>query len=90
MYLIDTVNTHNPSLIVLRDLGFEITIEPDEECETELGIWKASKGTAIFKASDPLSLLGLVCLWQHKGDNWKNVNGENLYQEIIDEVYGDE
>ncbi len=39
-------------------------------------------------ASNPLTLLGLVAVWEHRGDAWqKKPSEENLYDKIMEEAF---
>ena len=85
----DAPNTYNPALIVLVDLGFKISILPDEENEDKLGLWCAQKDNVELIADDPLSLLGLAALWKKRGDKWRRKEDKNYYQDIIAKTYPD-
>ncbi len=93
----DAANTHNPALITLKEKGYELGIEPPETEEgeaelsqLEMGLWWAKKQGHEFYADEPLSLLGLVSIWEHRGDNWINENDVNMKNKLLTEVYGDE
>ena len=50
------MNTHNPALITLSELGCSVSILPSD-VEGELGFWRAEIDDAEFVADDPLALL---------------------------------
>jgi hypothetical protein len=88
MRLVDTGNINNPSLIVLEEIGCEISISPSDE-ENDLGFWVAKIDGHEFVAGDPLALLGLVTLWKYRGVNWRRPGDEDIYGRVIDETFGD-
>ena len=69
--LVASGNTHNPSLIVLRQKGYELWLEKDEKGS----LWCAKKEDQSFLAYTGPELLGLVVLWEHLGKNWNQQNG---------------
>ncbi|MBN1428571.1 MAG: hypothetical protein JXB07_09300 [Anaerolineae bacterium] len=87
--LVDAANTHNPALIVLKEQGFELTLIPDEEDEFELGLWCAKKENVELLADDPLSLLGLAAILQHRGIEWRKDGDENARAAVVEATYGD-
>jgi hypothetical protein len=83
MKLAEAMNTYSPALLVLHQLGFQLTVERPRENQ-KWRTWVARKDDRTFFASDPLVLLGLVSLWQHRGDSWQMKEGENaLYDKLI-------
>ena len=81
--LADAMNTYSPALQVISGRGYQITFSPAEHGE---GDWEASAGDRVFCATDPLRLLGLIALWESRGDNWGRRQDEgNLYRELIDQ-----
>lgn len=87
MRLVDATNTHNPALLTLREMGFRLAILPDEEEKDTLGIWQARAEGVVFEAGDPLSLLGLVALWKHRGNAWRRSDDEDLLDALVEEAY---
>lgn len=82
MKLAEAMNTYNPALLVLKDLGYDLRYEP-KTGDSQFGTWIASKEDHTFFAFDPLALLGLVGVWQHRGDSWgKRKEEENLYNSV--------
>jgi hypothetical protein len=64
--LVASGNTYNPSLIVLRDKGYDLWLEPGENGS----LWCARKGDQSFLAYSGPELLGLVVLWEQLGETW--------------------
>jgi hypothetical protein len=79
--LVASGNTYNPSLIVLRQKGYEVWLEKGENGS----LWCARKGGQSFLAYTGPELLGLVALWEHLGKNW-NQQQPDIYGELIDKM----
>lgn len=81
--LVASGNTYNPSLIVLRDKGYDLWLEQGENGS----LWCAKKGEQCFLAYTGPELLGLVTLWEHLGPDW-NRQEPDVYSELIDKMEG--
>lgn len=79
--LVASGNTYNPSLIVLRDKGYELWLEHGESGS----LWCAKKGGQSFLAYSGPELLGLVTLWEHLGENW-NQQTPDIYNKLLDKI----
>lgn len=79
-------NTQNPALNTLIEKGYRLWIEPDasNEVESEFIDWNAEKNGRYFSATDPVELLGLVAMWEFRGDEWQSKIEE---QDITDELF---
>jgi hypothetical protein len=64
--LVAAGNTYNPSLLVLKEKGYDL--EREEEGDTVL--WRAIKGDCSFTGYSPPELLGIVSLWEAFGETW--------------------
>ena len=86
LQLADAMNTYSVALLVLKEKGYNIGIEPTEDDDDdELGQWYADKDGRKFWAWDPLRLLGLVTLWENRGDDWPLTDGEeDLFNKMIE------
>lgn len=73
-------NTYNPSLLVLREKGYELS----REDAGEVVLWTARKGNYAFTGYSPPELLGIVALWEALGDNWNRQNPD-LISEIAEQ-----
>ncbi len=73
-------NTYNPSLLVLREKGYDLWIEEGQNSNQ----WYASKGSQSFLAYSGPELLGLVVLWETLGENW-NQQEPNVLGALLDE-----
>ena len=80
--LVASGNTYNPSLIVLRDKGYDLWLEKADDGSS---LWCARKGDQRFLAYSGPELLGLVALWEHLGENWNQQNPD-IYVELIDRL----
>ncbi len=79
--LVASGNTYNPSLIVLRQKGYDLWLEKAENGS----LWCAKKGEQSFMAYTGPELLGLVVLWENLGENW-NQQQPDVYGELIDKL----
>lgn len=79
--LVASGNTYNPSLIVLRQKGYELWLEEGENGS----LWFAKKGGQSFLAYSGPELLGLVALWEHLGKNW-NQQKPDVLSELTDKM----
>jgi hypothetical protein len=62
-----------PAWLALRALGYAVHMQRDGEgSET----WSATRGDLSLAAGDPLELLGLHCLRQERGPDWKADDAE--------------
>lgn len=79
--LVASGNTYNPSLIVLRQKGYEVWLEKGENGS----LWCARKGDQSFLAYSGPELLGLAALWEQLGNQW-NQQSPDIYSELIDNL----
>lgn len=77
-------NTQTPALLVLEGKGYSLTVEAHED---ESLSWNAVKDGRYFSATDPVELLGLVTLWEVRGEDWQMRVGEpDLCSQLLDEA----
>jgi hypothetical protein len=86
--LADAGNTRDPALAVIIAKGYQVYFLPDSDEELFGNFWAIKEGRD-FIASDPRSLLGLIALWEHTGDDWQALEGD-FYDEIIDRAFPEE
>lgn len=79
--LTDALNTHNPALAVLRDKGYHLYFIADERPEFYGDYWAIQDGR-VFIGSSPVALLGLVALWEHFGDEWRDRVTEDILSQV--------
>ena len=90
MKLTDAMNTYNSALLAIKSKGFDITLMPHDN-DDELGSWCAKMNGHEFIASDPLRLLGLISIWEIRGNKWERQPKESdLYDKILDDVFEDD
>lgn len=71
---------------MLKEKGYVLKVEASED-DGEMEQWLAEKEGRKFWAWDPLRLLGLVALWESRGDDWYLFEGEDdLYNIMIDKL----
>ncbi|MBN73551.1 MAG: hypothetical protein CME32_30220 [Gimesia sp.] len=47
--------------------------------------WDATKNNRTFSATSPAELLGLITMWEIRGDDWHIKKGEaDLYDQLVD------
>jgi hypothetical protein len=79
--LVAAGNTYNPSLIVLRQKGYDLWLEKAEDGS----LWCARKGEQSFLAYSGPELLGLVVLWEQLGETW-NQQRPDILGELSDKM----
>ena len=66
-------NTHAPCLLVIQKKGYNVEMwywkTGDDDYSQE---WKATKDGNSFLALNTLELLGLIAMWEVRGDDWRN------------------
>lgn len=72
-------NTNNPCLLILRDAGYDLWLEPTERGS----LWCASKDGVGFMGHSGAELLGIVTLWERFGENW-NQQEPDVLSELFD------
>ncbi len=79
----DAMNTYNVALLTLKQKGYRLWLDPSENNQGDYGQWCAEKDGRMFIAWDPLRLLGLVGIWEQRGDDWRQRTEEDdLYSKI--------
>lgn len=86
--LADAANTRDPALEVIFAKGYQVYFLPDSDEERYGDFW-AIKDGRDFIASDVLSLLGLIALWEYTGDDWQALKGD-FYDEIVARAFPEE
>lgn len=78
-------NTGNPCLLALRAKGYTLKVWRTKSEMNKYGIhYEAEKDGRVFIASNDAELLGLVAMWEVRGDDWRTKPGEPY---IHDELY---
>jgi hypothetical protein len=77
-------NTENPCLLALRAKGYEIVFEFTKSADGYRSEVIATKDGRYFYASNAAELLGLVAMWEVRGDDWRTKPGE---ADVYDECY---
>jgi hypothetical protein len=83
MNLYEAMNTYNIALFTIKNKGYKIcpVIENDETI-----FFEATKDNKNISGFNPVSLLGLINIAEEYGENWRQVNTGNLYDEIMELV----
>ncbi len=57
-------NVEVPAYLVLIEKGYEVRCDGDER-------WTARKGDSVFGGAGPIEVLGIVCMYENRGKDWK-------------------
>ncbi len=85
--LVDWGNTANATLLVLRAKRYKLWREDFREGDRYTStLFHAERDGNHFQAVDVLPLLGLVALWENRGDNWgtDKEHEPDVYEELLD------
>lgn len=82
--LITTYGTYNPSLIILENKGYKLSVSYATDNDN-VTLYYASCTNSMFAAHSAPELLGLVTLWEHFGENW-NRQTPDLISELTEET----
>ncbi len=79
-------NTMIPALQALRAKGYTLFIWYNQDHDGALvAQYDAEKDRRAFSATSPEELLGLVAMWEVRGDDWRLKTGEfELYDQLVD------
>ncbi len=80
-------NTLIPSLQALVARGYSVKhyFLGDAPDDWDHPQWDAEKDGRHFSATSPVELLGLIAMWETRGDDWQIKDGESpLYHQLID------
>ena len=84
-------NTEIPALLALRAKGYRVWLEymkvedPKNPWHPYTPDYQAEKDGAYFSATTPVELLGLVAMWETRGDDWKFKRGEpDILNELME------
>jgi len=85
-------NTHYPCLIALVQKGYDVVICSTVNSSHEE--FEAEKDGNTFSATNPQELLGLVAMWEVRGQRWREFSDDDrrIQQEIEDgaRIYDDD
>jgi hypothetical protein len=86
-------NTWPRSLMAIHQKGYAVrnwcVMSKDEKGEENYEhFYEAKKDGRFFSASTPVELLGLIALWETRGDSWCDVSEEEwaFYNRFEDEL----
>lgn len=71
-------NTASPAVAVMRARGYAISCSYTR-CSGESDyriFWEAEKDGRIFGSSEPEEVLGLIAMWEARGDDWQATDEE--------------
>lgn len=82
-------NTQGPAPLALRAKGFRVWLEytkvsdPKSPWHPYLPRYQAERDGAYFSATTAVELLGLVAMWETRGNDWRLKRGE---PDLLDEL----
>jgi len=88
-------NMYNTCLRILRHEGYRLWVQPRPDKNGAVMprslIWWAEKAGYEFSANNPIELLGLVSIYEHKRPTdyhryWWQVEGPDIWDELYQEV----
>ena len=74
-------NTLAPAWLAILEKGYEVTKQLIGERE----LFLATKGDLEFIAEDTVALLGLIGMYEARGENWKATDAEIDAYMVLDE-----
>ncbi|PSB58930.1 hypothetical protein [Chamaesiphon polymorphus] len=84
-------NTRLPALLALQAKGFRVWLEyvkidnPKDYWHPYMPDYQAEKNGNYFSATNAVELLGLVAMWEVRGNDWKFKNGEpDIHDELME------
>lgn len=88
---------YNTCLRILRRKGYRLWVQPRDKVGPVMPrslIWWAEKGSYQFSAGNPIELLGLAAIYEHKQPTeyhryWWQVEGPDIWEELYQEVVDD-
>ena len=92
-------NTEVPAFLALQEKGYEVSWKFRSKEEIKLGKYpklvhnvdfEAKKGNVSFSAYSIVELLGLVAMWETRGNNWQTKTDEpNPLEELLQLIEND-
>jgi hypothetical protein len=91
------LNVWNTCLIILRERGWKLGLEGDEEADlTKICMWSAEKNGYDLWADNPIELLGLAAVYDQQAPTgepepyWWRVEGDDIYDELLEAKWPDD
>jgi len=82
MKLREAMNTYNPALFEIKNMGYEISLDLTDD-GLDIDAWVATKNDIEIFGFNPLSLLALIVIAEKYGDKWREIETGDLYDEIL-------
>ena len=93
----EAMNTWNPALDIIQRNGYQIRLDVcDEPGELHgqvigwTGVKKKNGKDEIISADNPLSLLGLIMVWEEWGEGWREADIPDWHDLVYEREFGDE
>jgi hypothetical protein len=79
IHLVAAGNTVVTAILLIRQMGYNVLVDKEK------GRCSAEKDGNSFIADDPVMVLGLIKLFEMKGENWRASDDE--IEEVMKELY---
>ena len=80
-------NTFAPCVATMKARGYEIEVSYWREGQDYQQRWSAAKDGHLFFVDTPVDVLGLIGLWETRGDDWQASDEEfDSYIRMCDEA----
>lgn len=82
-------NTRNPCIQAIAAKGYNLNLwySGDDPDDWESPQWDADKDGRRFSATSPEELLGLIAMWEVRGDDWRLKSGEGaLHDQLLEKA----
>lgn len=88
-------NVYNTCLQILHGRGFDLKVEGEiveDGCYPTHLLWIAKKNSFIFKADNPIELLGLIAIQDHLQPAvdvpyWWRLEGDDIYDKLLKSAF---
>lgn len=95
MSLGSNFNVYNTCLLIIQGKGFDLHVEgelDEDGCYPSDLLWIAQKGDFIFKADNPIELLGLIAIYDHVQPTldtpyWWRIDGKSIGDQLLQQAF---
>lgn len=70
-------NTENPCFLVIESKGYALSVRHYSEDPDDIDFIAEKNGNKFIAESGP-SLLGLIAMWENRGDDWQTRENEDF------------
>jgi len=80
-------NTEIPCFSAIKAKGYNVALTHYKD--SEYSDWSAEKDNRLFSATNPVELLGLIAMWEMRGDDWRAKGRNHPDHAAYDEICSD-